>query len=265
MKADLCDYNTIKEIICSIKPDAIIHLAGINNGTLKDLLSTNVVGTQNLLGAVINENASCRVLVISSSSIYGYSGECLINESQNYQPVTNYGISKAAQEMIALSYYKDKNLPVVIARPFNLIGPGQSDQFVCGHIISQIQRIKKGGVNDLIIREIESKRDFIDVRDAVEGYFSLIVHPEFEDRCAGHVFNISSGKSYSVLDIIHVLEEIIGKEVNLIISEQNPKNIVPDQRGNNKLITEITGWTPQIPIKKSMFDMLDYTRKYSYC
>jgi nucleoside-diphosphate-sugar epimerase len=259
---DLRDRKKVEKVIHDILPDKIIHLAGLTQGTFNDLIQTNVLGTENLLHAVNNEENHCQVLIISSSAEYGYSDEHLIKESASLNPVSEYGISKVTENLLSMSYYRRFGLQVAVARPFNLIGPGQPSSFVCGQIISQIVEIERGRKTSLNLREIESYRDFIDVRDAVAAYWSIVNHDRFATECAGKVFNVGSGRGYSISDVLDVIWEIIKKKYPIILSDNPEKILIPRQQSDNSLILRTTSWKPRFELKESIADMLYLARKF---
>jgi len=257
VKADLLDPDHLASILSPIDPDAIIHLAGSNHGTLSNLLEINVIGTKNLLDVVMRENTGCRIIVISSSAVYGYAGKIPISEEIPCRPLSEYGISKTALEALCRMYYQVKGAPIVVARPFNLIGPGQPSSLLGGKIIHQALQINQGERESIDLVETRSSRDFIDVRDIVKGYWALITQPHFQRECAGKVFNLGSGKAHSVKDLILLVEEISGRHYPISLPEKNPSILIPTQRSDNRKIHSLTGWTPEITLGDSLKDMLD--------
>ncbi|MEI8331611.1 MAG: GDP-mannose 4,6-dehydratase [Methanomicrobiales archaeon] len=263
IKGDLLDFVNLKRHISSLIPDRVIHLAGLNRGTLYELLNTNVVGTKNLLDVLQSINDKCRVLVISSSSGYGYAGDHPISETSPLMPLSEYGISKMGQDVLCEMFYKNKGTHVAIARPFNLVGPGLSSLFVCGGIIRQVIEIEKGKKQFIDLLEIASCRDFIDVRDAVAAYWSLLSHPEFEHMCIGKAFNVGSGNAHTISSVIESIEEITGEKYIVHLASKLAYISIPTQRSDNTHIHKTTGWSPKIPLKKSLRDMLEVARKNS--
>jgi nucleoside-diphosphate-sugar epimerase len=256
LKGNLLKRDQLEASISSVCPDRVFHLAGLNHGALSDLLETNVVGTKNLLDTVLERNTQCRILVISSSAVYGNAGNLPISEESPYKPLSEYGISKTAQEILCSMYHQVRGAHIAVARPFNLVGPGQSSSFVCGRIISQVHQIRKGVKKGIDLSEIISGRDFIDVRDTVAGYWSLLTHPKFEQICAGKSFNIGSGKTYKISQVIEYIEEITGEKYS-VYSPGSPSQIqIPTQQADISRIQEITNWSPKIPLKDSLRDML---------
>jgi nucleoside-diphosphate-sugar epimerase len=261
VSADLLDGDSLIDILLNICPDTIVHLAGRNQGTFKDLLEINVIGTKNLLDAAIIANPECRTLVVSSSAIYGYKVSNSITESTPLKPENEYGVSKSAQDILSLMYHEIKGAQVAVARPFNLIGPEQPDLSVCGNIIKQIVEIEQGKKETLDLLEILSSRDFIDVRDAVKGYWALISHPDFAHTCAGRAFNIGSGKGSAIHEVIDFIEKITGDRYRIRLPEVHTPTRVQSQKSDNSRIYAATGWMPTTSIGESLQDMLNTARK----
>ena len=261
VNADLLDRASLFDFMSEIGPDAIIHLAALNQGTFKDLLETNAVGTKNILDAALKANPECHTLVVSSSAIYGYSISTAIPEETLPKPLNEYGVSKVAQDTLSLMYHEIHGNNVTVARPFNLVGPDQTDLSVCGRIIGQIVEIEQGKKEALDLFEIISSRDFIDVRDAVKSYWALISHPDFTNACAGRAFNIGSGKESAIHEVIELLEKITGEHYQVRVSEVRPPIHYQSQRSDNSRIHAATGWKPAIPLEDSLRDMLNAARK----
>jgi GDP-4-dehydro-6-deoxy-D-mannose reductase len=202
LEADLSKKEHVDTIIQQISPDAVIHLAGLNRGTLVELLHANVINTEHLLKALQKERPDAHVLVVGSSAEYGYAGEMPIREDEGLRPTSEYGISKVAEDLLAIQYHTAHGLSIAVVRPFNLVGPGQPDSFVCGKLIRQAVEIKNGMRGAFELAGSEARRDFVDVRDVVDAYWRLISHKNFEKNVAGRAFNIGSGKSYSVSEVV---------------------------------------------------------------
>ncbi|MGC9436284.1 MAG: NAD-dependent epimerase/dehydratase family protein, partial [Methanomicrobiales archaeon] len=242
-----CDYRDVDEtrdLIEEIIPDAVIHLAGLTRGSLAELLSANAVGTDTLLSAIGEVNPECRVLVVSSSAVYGYAGEDPITEDRQPAPLSAYGVSKVAQEAVAFLHHRKEGLAVCIARPFNLIGPGLSQRFVCGKIISQANEIRSGESETIDLIAVDSRRDFIDVRDAVRAYVDIVFHPRFEEECAGEIFNVGSGRGTPVSDLIGSAESACGMTLPLTLHPSPPPDPIPSQKADISRISSVTGWEP---------------------
>jgi len=258
--ADLLDRETLEKSIAKIRPDAVIHLAGLTHGTPEALYTTNVIGTKNLLDSSLNANPDCRILVISSSAVYGYAGDLPIAETAPLHPVGDYGTSKVAQENISLNY-DNGDANIAVARPFNLAGPQQSESFVCGRIVNQVIEIEQRKRPALELREIVSARDLIDVRDVVRGYWALVSRPDFTLDCSKKAFNLGSGNSYRISEIISMIEEVTGAHYPVKLPDTPPEILIPSQRSDNTKITCLTGWKPEISLKETLRDMLAVARK----
>jgi GDP-4-dehydro-6-deoxy-D-mannose reductase len=258
---DILVPDKMAEAFSDVNPDAVIHLAGLNHGSLQEMQQTNVTGTQNILDATLKINPDCRFLVISSSAVYGYAGNAPIPETRTLQPRSEYGISKAAQDSLCQTYYKTKKCQVAVARPFNLVGPCQPASFVCGRIVQQVIEIEQGKRTGLDLFETQSCRDFIDVRDAVKAYGMLLLHSKFREDCAGKSFNIGYGKAYAVATVIDLLQEITGVQYPLHLPASSLPVLIPSQMSDNTRIHHLTGWSPRISLKESLSDMLDAARK----
>ena len=260
MKVDLTDREKTLARMREAEPGMIVHLAGQNHGSLAGLLESNVIATQNLLDAASALRSPVRVLVTGSSAEYGYAGNGPIPESAPLRPVGPYGISKVAAELLAHSYYAVRNLPVAVVRPFNLVGPGQSDAYVCGKIVAQVAEIEERKREEISLADLSSRRDFIDVRDMAIACWSLISLPEFPDRCAGKAFNIGSGKDHSVADVLEIIRKNTGRRYPVLLPEQERPIPVPTQKSDNSLITATCGWKPAITLAHSLRDMLAFER-----
>jgi GDP-4-dehydro-6-deoxy-D-mannose reductase len=254
--ADLLNRKSLMSVVAEIHPDTIIHLGGLTHGSLDDLLSANVAGTKNILDAGYTTNPDCRILVVSSSAVYGYPGTNPITEATPLQPLSEYGISKKKQETYAFMFHELTGAHLCVARPFNLAGPGQSESFICGKIVNQIHEINLQKKKALELREITSSRDLIDVRDVIRGYWALISHSEFSRDCSGQVFNLGSGNAYTISKIIALLEEITGRSYEVKLPPDPPEVPIPTQQSDNTRITTLTRWKPEIPLKDTLRDML---------
>lgn len=258
---DLTDQQHTREVVRKICPDHVIHLAGLNYGSQQELDRVNGNGTRNLLDAVMDANPACRILIVSSSAVYGYAGRTPLGEDTPLQPLGAYGLSKVHQEEAARAHRNAFGTNLAIARPFNLIGPGQPDSFVCGRIVRQAVEIERGKRRALGLLETRSYRDFVDVRDAVKAYWALLSHPDFNSACAGNVFNIASGTAHPVSDVISLMETITGRIYIVDLPEDPPVIPVPYQQGDISRIGKATGWQPEISLKQSLADMMKAERE----
>ncbi len=256
---DIRDKDSVGKVIQEIKPDFLFHLAGlVSSNDLDELLDINVLGTRNVLDATSPLNT--RVLIPGSAAEYGLVPEdrLPVSEVTPLRPINSYGISKAAQTLLAYQYYLKNGCPVYISRTFNITGPGGSPNLVCSTIAKQIIDIKRGAVKPIIhIGNIDTKRDFLDVRDVVRAYWSIV-----REGRPGEIYNVCSGRAYSISEIIQILLKISRVECSIEQDHTRVRTIdIPIQVGDNKKIREETGWHLEIKLEDSMRDLLDYYRQ----
>jgi GDP-4-dehydro-6-deoxy-D-mannose reductase len=256
IKLNLSRVNDTIKFIKKLKPDIVIHLAGSNSGTFSELFSTNVITTQNLLSALRDHAPVAKILIVGSSAEYGFPGFHPIDELAPLNPVSPYGISKVASSLLALSYFRQFNSHIVVVRPFNLVGPLQSKKFVCGKIVAQIKEIEGKRKNKIELGNLNSKRDFIDVRDVIEAYKSLIFHKNFGSECEGHIFNVGSNRAVAISDVLECCGKIMGKCYVVDCKEEFHADLIPSQISDNSKITKTTGWKPRLSLEESLRTML---------
>jgi GDP-4-dehydro-6-deoxy-D-mannose reductase len=214
--ADLCDAAAVADLVASSAPAVIVHLAGLmRSATPAALYETNVLGTLHVLEAAARSPAGMRprVLVVGSAAEYGVPGTAreFVAEDEPLRPVTHYGASKVAAETVALQYARRGDLEVVAARTFNLVGPGQPQGFLCGDVVSQLQRIaRREAVPILQVGNLSPVRDFVDVRDAARGYWLLV-----QRGVSGEVYNVGSGVGRSAHEVVDTLVRLAGVVVTV--------------------------------------------------
>lgn len=270
IKCNLLNSDNIKDIVKEVKPDYVFHLAGLTrSNNLKLLYAVNVIGSINLLEALkaIKELLDPKILIVGSSAEYGIvkENELPISENNHLRPITHYGVSKVSQDLLGYQYYANYGLKIIRVRPFNLIGSGQSTDFVCSAFAKQISKIEKGNQKpELFVGNLEPKRDFIDVRDAVKAYWKVLQTENY-----GEVYNIGSGKSYSIKKALDILLSMTNRNI-VVKTDINKlkKSDVPNQVSDISKIKREVGWEPEKSLEKSLKDMLDYERngdKYEKC
>lgn len=258
---DLLDFPAVVGAIQKAQPACIFHVAGAPQvatswRTVVPHLRTNVLGTHYLLEAVRHVRASCRVLVVSSAQIYQPSDEP-INESAPLLPPNPYGLSKLAQDQLALRASSEDQLDVVVARPFNHAGPRQSAAFAVSNFARQIAWIEAGlAPHRIRVGNLDTRRDMTDVRDVVEAYDSLMaVAPR------GRPYNICSGRAWRIGDL---LEELLHLSRVSIATEVDPALVraqdVPVVQGDATRIRAEIGWTPHIHVEQTLSDTLEWWR-----
>lgn len=257
IKCDITDGRSLQHLCLEYQPEAAVHLAGIAKTNLSDeivcdLAHVNVCGTHNLCQALVA--AKCRQLIyVSSGLVYG--GASTKNGYDEHSPVKPphvYAQSKvAAEEVVRLYGYNEKILKTYILRPFNHIGPRQSEDFV---VPALARRIKDAADGDRIsVGDLSAHRDFVDVRDIVWAYRSILERSPVED-----LFVLGSGKPTKIADILDELIALSGKslevEVDPHLLRKNDPNMV---FANAELAAKVVGWAPRRQLGDSLRDVYE--------
>lgn len=265
IKADLSDRKNVFDIVRNVFPSVIFHLAALtspadsfNNPT--ETLTNNISLQVNLLEAVRKHNLlNTKVLVVSSADIYGRVARknLPIDEETPLMPTSPYSVSKIAQDFLGLTYFLTYKLKIVRVRPFNHIGPRQSVHFAVASFAKQIAEIEKNKKEPYIsVGNLDAKRDFTDVRDMMNAYVLAV-----EKGKDGEVYNVGSGVSYKIFDILNKLISMssskikIRKDKALFRPNDNPELICDSSK-----FIRLTKWKPQISIETTLKETLDYWR-----
>lgn len=264
-KINLLDNQSVLDLINQTKPDMIFHLAAASSPSesFADPVKTiniNVTAQINLLEALrINNLLNTRILIVSSSEVYGFikPGDLPVDEDTPLHPATPYAVSKITQDFFGLQYYIASKLQCIRVRPFNHIGPRQNTKFVVANFSKQIAEIEKGKSEPVIsVGNLDSKRDFTDVRDIVKAYYLLM-----EKGVPGEVYNIGSGISRSVKEILDILLVLSTSKISI---KNDPSKLrpgdTPDIVCDFTKLRDLTGWKPEIPIRQTLQNTLDYWR-----
>ncbi|HKP54032.1 MAG TPA: GDP-mannose 4,6-dehydratase [Chloroflexia bacterium] len=263
--SDLTDRKAVASMVAEVRPNFVFHLAAQSNvqQAFKDperTFMTNVIGQLNLLDVLRESVPGARVLVVCSSEEYGLvrPEDIPIDEDTPFRPNNPYAVSKIAQDALATQYFLSYGQPTIRVRPFNHIGPGQTEHFVTAAFAHQVARIEAGLQEPVIsVGNLEAERDFTDVRDTVGAYHLALTQGE-----PGEVYNIGSGvarKMQWILDTLVTMSKI-AVEVRQDPSRMRPSDI-PQLVCNPTKFNELTGWQPQIPIEQTLKDILDYWRE----
>ena len=259
MPYDLTDADSLVDLWPQL-PDAVVHLAGQTfvPEAFRDparTLDINVFGTLNLLQALKARGFTGTFLYVSSGDVYGQVDESAlpITEQQPPCPRNPYAVSKLSAEFLSLQWGLSEHWPVLVARPFNHIGTGQSDSFVIASAARQINRIKQGlQAPQLEVGDIDVTRDFLDVGDVISAYFALL-----EKGQPGQVYNICSGREQSIRSLIEQLADLAEVQMQLV---QDPARMRrADQRrvcGSHARLANTTGWSPAITTQQSLRTIL---------
>ncbi len=263
-KIDLTNEDGVYNLISDISPDRIFHLAALTSPkdsfkNPKETFQNNIASEINILEVLRKRDMrSTRVIIISSAEIYGQvsKDDLPIDEGTPFNPTSPYAVSKLAQDFLALQYFNAHKLPIVRLRPFNHTGVGQTPNFVIPSFAKKIAEIEKGKLDKLTVGNLEAKRDFTDVRDMVRAYTLAADKAE-----PGQAYNIGSGKSYKIGDILSKLLSFSNTDIKV---EEDSSLLMPFD--NPELVCDFskfekaTGWRPKIPIDQTLKETLDYWR-----
>ena len=243
---DLRNGPRLAEIVAAIQPSVVVHLAAIAfvaHGDVSDLYTSNIVGSRNLLAAL----AACKtpaqkVLLASSANVYGNAAVATLDEDCAVQPENDYAVSKYAMELLA-RHWRD-TLPIVIARPFNYTGVGQSPNFLLpklvDHFARRLPRVELGN--------IDVYRDFNDVRMVASAYARLL-----ERGVPGEAYNVCSGQAYSIKDVLAMLAELAGYSIEVDVNPAFVRaNEVRRLVGSNRKLASVIGELKLIPLADTL-------------
>lgn len=261
-RVDLRDLDQIVDAVAHSRPEAVIHLAAQSSVATSianpaNTLHVNVLGTFNLLQALDRSGFRGRVLFVSSGDCYGMvdPANLPVGEMQPLIPRNPYAVSKIAAESLCLQWCKARAFRIVIARPFNLIGPRQSANFVISDIGRQLSMIQSGqDAPHVTVGDCEISRDFTDVRDAVRAFALLLEHGQ-----NGEAYNVCSGRERTIREIIDSYADILG--FSLQIRQEGARMRRAEQRrmlGSFAKLRGHTGWEPSIPLRTSLVDIIQY-------
>jgi GDP-4-dehydro-6-deoxy-D-mannose reductase len=259
---DLRKADEVRSVVRKISPTHIYHLAGISAVDVswsdpRRTFEVNVLGTSNLFEAAMSLPSLPRILNVSTSQVYA-SSDAMLTENSPVNPDNPYAASKAMAELLRVQYRKCSGGGIITARSFNHTGPGQTPSFVLPSIAKQFAEIGAGlRPPRLTVGNIEVKRDFTDVRDVVAAYSALL-----EKGRSNEVYNVCSGSAHRLADVISKFEALSGIAIQ---SDTDPGRLRPNEvaqiLGDAAKIRRETGWSPQIPLEKTLRDLLDYWRE----
>lgn len=259
---DITDAAAVRAAVEAAAPQAVYHLAGWADVGASwthphEVLEVNAVGTLNVLEACRHAGVD-RVLSVSSADVYGLVSEAdlPLTESSPLRPTSPYAASKVAADALAQQAFLGHGLGVVRVRPFNHLGPGQSEAFVAPALAARIARAELAGGGDVTVGNLSARRDFTDVRDVVRAYRLLIERGE-----PGEVYNVCSGVDVAVQDLVDQLAGMSRHPIRLV---QDPALVrpvdLPVLRGDASRLADATGWRPEIPLAQTLADLLDDMR-----
>jgi GDP-4-dehydro-6-deoxy-D-mannose reductase len=259
---DILDPDGAASVLSDVKPDVVYHVAGwADVGASwthpQEALRANAEGTMNVLAACRAAEVQ-RVLVVSSADVYGIVAEddLPITEAHPIRPVSPYAASKAAADFLAVQATCGYGQEVVRVRAFNHLGPGQGEGFVASAIASRIARNELDGGDEVPVGNLAARRDFTDVRDVVRAYRLLV-----EQGTPGDVYNVCSGKAVAVQRLADRLLALAERPMRLVIDQDRYRPVdVPAVVGDSSHLRAVTGWEPEIPLERTLADLLGYWR-----
>ena len=261
-KADLSDKKRTAELISDFKPAFILHLAGRSSvaNSWKEpaaSITDNTAFFLNIVETVRELQLPCRILSVGSTEEYGNANAGLpLKESDCPEPASPYGVARVLQQKLVAIYANSYNIDIVHTRSFNHIGPYQKADYVISSFARQVAMQSAEGKQDieLITGDVNVIRDFTDVRDVVRAYYLLLYKGK-----KGETYNVCSGQGYVLKDIIALMAEKTGRNVTYRMDETRfrpaeNKTIL----GSYEKLNSATGWEPEIPIAKSIADIINY-------
>jgi GDP-4-dehydro-6-deoxy-D-mannose reductase len=259
---DILDAPALLDTFRRVRPEVVYHLAGASDvggswQTPQATFRANAEGTLNVLWAA--REAGCeRVLTVGSADVYGKvtADDLPIREDLPLRPVSPYAASKCAADHVALQAFLGYDQQVIRARPFNHLGPGQTDRFVAPALAGRVARNELRGDEVVMVGNLSPKRDFTDVRDVVRSYRLMVEH-----GTAGAVYNVCSGTAIAVQELAEQFISMAKIPMRLEADPdlQRPVDI-PVLLGDSSRLRADTGWEPQIPLAQTLQDLLDDRR-----
>ncbi|MGH7083486.1 MAG: NAD-dependent epimerase/dehydratase family protein [Acetobacteraceae bacterium] len=261
-RLDVTDEAAARAVIGDFRPDAVIHLAAVSavieaNRDAERAWRVNLDGTRRLARAVLERVPDACFLFVSSAAVYGRSfrpGQPVI-ESAPLAPLDTYAATKAAAEM-ALSALTSEGLRVVRLRPFNHIGPGQSEAFAIGAFAAQIARIEAGlQPPELAVGSLTAERDFLDVRDVAAGYALALEKAEALEN--GIALNLASGTARRIGAVLEEVLSLARVPITVRTDEFRLRPVdLPRSVGDPTLAQRLLGWRPEIPWGQTLADLM---------
>jgi GDP-4-dehydro-6-deoxy-D-mannose reductase len=265
LEADVNDPASLEAVLDAVSPDRIVHLAGQSSvhhswidpgGTLR----TNVLGLVHLLDAVRRRSLRPDVLVVGSAEEYGpvEAGTMPITESAPLRPSSPYAVSKVAQAALARLYGPGGGMRVVLTRTFHHTGPGRGEAFAESSFARQIAEVE-AGLRAPVVRvgNLDSVRDYTDVRDVVRAYWMLLERGE-----AGEVYNVCCGRGRRIRELLEILLARSGAKVEVRIDPERLRPAdVPVLVGDPSRLKAATGWEPRISLERTLQELLEDWRR----
>ncbi|MEI7554334.1 GDP-mannose 4,6-dehydratase [Candidatus Chlorohelix sp.] len=271
---DMSEMEALSKLVTELRPDYIFHLAARSHiapsfANPAETLQNNLTSTLNLfeIAKRLKQQSGYNPAILNTGSgdQYGFilPEELPVQENQPFRPGSPYAVSKITQEMLGYQYWRSFGLRIFNTRAFNQLGPRQNPELATAtfaHQIALLERAHRHGqaVAPLRVGNLDSSRDYTDVRDMVRGYWMALHSSKCEP---GKPYNICSGKDWKISHVLQMLLEHANCPIKV---ENDPARMrpsdVPEVRGDSSRFREATGWQPQIPLEQSIEDLLNYWR-----
>ncbi|MGD9888332.1 MAG: GDP-mannose 4,6-dehydratase [Halothiobacillaceae bacterium] len=250
--ADLGDPAALTAVFKEVAPDVVIHLAAISfvaHGDAAEIYRVNIVGTRNVLEALVHSGTKPRaVLLASSANVYGNAQEGVLSEEAEVAPANDYAVSKLAMEYMAKLYFD--RLPIIVVRPFNYTGVGQAENFLLPKIVSHVRR--RAPLIEL--GNLDVARDFSDVRMVVAYYARLLQCPE----AIGQIVNVCSGKAYTLREVLDMVRALSQHDFDVQV---NPAFVRPNEvrilQGDRTKLLQLVPDVADIPLEDTLRWMIE--------
>ena len=260
--SDLRDADGLARECAEARPDFVIHLAAQSFvpqsfADPRETFEVNFLGTLNLLQALKRSDFHGRLLFVGSGDMYGLvePDKLPVDEDRPLKPRNPYAVSKVAAEALCYQWSQSEGMDIVMVRPFNHIGPGQSERFVVSDFARQVVEIRLGRrAAEIAVGDIDVTRDFTDVRDVVRAYLLLL-----QKGGNGETYNVCSGRERSVREILHDL--IALARVNAVVKRDDARLRPAEQRrmyGSYEKLHAATGWRPEVALEQSLAENITY-------
>jgi GDP-4-dehydro-6-deoxy-D-mannose reductase len=236
--------------------EGVIHLAGLaavgpSFDKPREYIETNIGIEINLFEAALAQQVTPRFIIISSATLYDPKATQPLNEESPVLQNSPYAVSKLGQEQMA-AYYASRGFQCIVARPFNHIGPGQGPGFIVPDLAQQVVAVATGKQQQVLVGNLDSQRDYSDVRDIVRAYRLLLQKGQ-----PGETYNICSGKPLSGHDILQGLSRAAQCEP---VVKEDPDKMRPSDTplivGSHDKLTKDTGWQPEMPLETTLADVI---------
>jgi GDP-4-dehydro-6-deoxy-D-mannose reductase len=265
LACDILEPVSIARAIAEARPDAVVNMAGPASVAAswrepEQTFELNATAVLNLLEAIVSRAPDCYLLCVSSAEVYGApEHESLpLTEEAPVRPLSPYGSSKAAMEVLVGQYVRSHAVRAGVVRPFNQIGPGQSQEFVASSLSRQIAEaeLRCGDRLEMTVGNVSVRRDFTDIRDSAQALVSMV------QNGLADTYNLCSGSALKIEELIERLGSCSRLTVEIevdstLVRKSDPPLVV----GSCRRLHDDTGWQPQIPIAQTASDMLDWWRE----